>query len=411
MKRRKRSIISAEALTQARDELADRRDDASAHGHRMAALTSQLEAAEQRLADLDRQKARLEEDRGEADRLTKDAAEALSRLQKELDEAEKVLAADEERRPAIVRRSEDTERAARTAELDLAKATADHAGVEAEWRVAEAEVSQARARLDRLAGEARRQEETRTALTLQGDPGAAVAEAQAHADEAAARLADLRSKLEARQARKEELAAARDNAASSFAAAKAELAGVEREFSALQRDRDARAKQAANRHGLPAALDKVRAAPGYERALAAVLGRDAKAPLGKPQEQAEGRFWGGGETPTPVADNLAAYVPDCPPELAARLALVHVAEIDDGRDLLPGEWLVTRNGFLRRWDGFIARGEGASEAARLEAENRYDELARELPNKRADAELAEAKNRAAQEELSASAARPDRSGT
>ena len=35
---------AAEALAEAREEQADRRDDASAHGHRMAALTSQLEA-------------------------------------------------------------------------------------------------------------------------------------------------------------------------------------------------------------------------------------------------------------------------------------------------------------------------------------------------------------------------------
>ena len=49
----------AEKLAEAREELADRRDDASAHGHRMAALSSQLEAAEQRLKDLDRQKQRL----------------------------------------------------------------------------------------------------------------------------------------------------------------------------------------------------------------------------------------------------------------------------------------------------------------------------------------------------------------
>ena len=44
---------------------------------------------------------------------------------------------------------EAEERAGRAAELALAKATADHAGVEAEWRVAEAEVSQAEARLAR----------------------------------------------------------------------------------------------------------------------------------------------------------------------------------------------------------------------------------------------------------------------
>ena len=41
------------ALAEAREEQADRRDDASAHGHRMAALTSQLEAAEQSFAGND----------------------------------------------------------------------------------------------------------------------------------------------------------------------------------------------------------------------------------------------------------------------------------------------------------------------------------------------------------------------
>ncbi|MFA9201121.1 MAG: AAA family ATPase, partial [Cypionkella sp.] len=84
---------AAAALGAAREELADRRDDASAHGHRMAALTGQLEAAEQRLADLERQRARLEADRGDADRLTRDAAEALARLEKELAANSAALAA------------------------------------------------------------------------------------------------------------------------------------------------------------------------------------------------------------------------------------------------------------------------------------------------------------------------------
>lgn len=388
-------------LAEARDELADRRDDAAAHGHRMAALTTQLEAAEQRLADLDRQKARLEDDRGEADRLTRDAAEALQRLERELAEAEKALAADEERRPSLERQLEAAEQAARSVELELARATADHAGVEAEWRVAEAEVSQAEARIARLESEARRQEEARGALGSEADLAEAVQAAKARADGCTARLGELRQDLEKRQSRKEELAAARDDAASTLAAAKAELAGIEREFSALTRDREARAKQAKNQYGLPAALDRVRAAPGYERALAALLGRDAKAPLGKPPSDAEGRFWTGGTAPAPVENSLAAYVPDCPPELAARLALVHVTDADDGRELKPGEWLVTRDGFLRRWDGFVARGEGASEAARLEAENRFAELEKELPGKRAIAEEAERQQQAAQAELSA----------
>ncbi|MGB3378391.1 MAG: chromosome segregation protein, partial [Allopontixanthobacter sediminis] len=72
----------------------------------------------------------------------------------------------------------------------------------------------------------------------------------------------------------------------------------------------------------------------------------------------------------------------------------------DGRTLQPGEWLVTTAGALRRWDGFIARGEGAAEAAQLEAENRFAELAERLPAVRETAAAAEAAQAAAQEQLS-----------
>ncbi len=396
----KEQAASAQKLAEARDELADRRDDASAHGHRMASLTSRLEAAEQRLADLDRQKARLEEDRGEADRMTRDAAEALARLEKELADSAKALEADEAKRPTLAAKLEDTERAGRTAELALAKATADQAGVEAEWRVAEAAVEQAEARLARLDSDKRRQDETREALGMAGDPDKAVADAKAVAENATQKVANLREDLDQQRASKETLAAARDEAASTFAAAKAELAGIEREHSALARDREARAKQAANRQGLPAALDKVRAERGYERALAAVLGRDAKARLGTPETGSDGRFWTGGSAPSPVVDSIVKHISDCPAELSARLALVHVAGTDDNRPLAPGHWLVTLDGKLRRWDGFVARGEGASEAARLEAENRLAELETKLPMFRDAADRAQSDQSAAQDSLS-----------
>ncbi|MXP14564.1 chromosome segregation protein SMC [Altererythrobacter confluentis] len=392
---------AAARLAKARDELADRRDDASAHGHRMAALTSQLEAAEQRLSDLDRQKTRLEDDRGEADRLTRDAAEALARLERDLAANEKSLADDETRRPALAAKLEDNERAGRAAELALAKATADHAGVEAEWRVAEAAIAQAQSRLERLDADAARQAQAHAALSASGDPDIAVQQARGAAEAAAGMLDSAREHLAAEQARKQKLQDARDEAASTVSAARAELAGVEREYSALARDRHAREKRAAGRQGLPAALDRVRAAKGYERALAAVLGRDAKAPLGMPDDTVDGRFWTGRDAPSPVADSIAAHVRDCPPQLAARLALVHVADTDDGRKLAPGEWLVTISGALRRWDGFIARGEGAAEAARLEAENRFAELDAQLPALRDTANKAEIAQLSAQEDLSA----------
>ncbi|MCB2079532.1 MAG: AAA family ATPase, partial [Novosphingobium sp.] len=379
----------AEGLAKARDELADRRDDSTAHGHRMATLTSQLEAAEERLADLDRQRERLDEDKGDADRLTRDAADALARLERELAEGLDRLSTDEALRPKLVSALEDTERAASAAEIALAQATAEQAGVDAEWRIAESELSAAVTRLSRLDQEAARQEAQRAELASQGDPDEAVSAAQAGCEVAAGRLTGAKSGLDQLQARKAELQDARDAAANALATARADLAGIEREHAALLRDREARARQAKAKHGLPAAIDSVRAAPGYERAVAAVLGRDARAPLGTAPEGEDGRFWSGAPSPAHVADSLADHVVDGPPELAARLALVHVADEDDGRSLAPGEWLVTRDGRLRRWDGFVARGEGAAEAARLEAENRFAQLDAELPGKRAVAAEAE----------------------
>ncbi|GGD47097.1 AAA family ATPase [Erythrobacter arachoides] len=391
----------ATKLAELRDDLADRRDDASAHGHRMASLASQLEAAEQRLRDLDRQQARLEEDRFDADRMTQDAAQAMQSLKAALAGGERSLAEDEAKRPELERAVELAERAGRAAELALANATAQNAGVEAEWRVVEAEVAQADARLARLDGEARRLAEQQAALVGESDPVAAVAAAQTAVAAAGERLSALRGEIDAERARKDALTSARDDAAAALSSARAELAGVEREYLALKRDRDARERQQAGRHGLPAALDRVAAARGYERALAAVLGRDARAPLGAPADAGEGRFWTGSPPPAPVADSLIHHLRDIPSELAARLALVHVAEQDDGRALQPGEWLVTRSGALRRWDGFVARGEGAAEAARLEADNRFADLAEQLPALQATAATAEAQQAEAQTALRA----------
>jgi chromosome segregation protein len=391
---------AAEALAAARDTLADRRDDATAHGHRMATLSGQLEAVEQRLTDLGRQRERLEADRGDADRMTTDAADALARLAHDLAEGEARFAEDEQRRPSLARVLEQAEAASRSAELAQAQAMAEQAGAEAEWRVAEAELAQAQARLDRLENDAMRHAARLAELAQEGDPEVIVAAALARSDAATRLLAQAREALVAKQERKAELQAARDGMATALSAARGDYAGIEREHAALLRDREARAKQAKAGHGLPVVLDTIRAEPGYERALAAVLGRDAKAAVGAVPNGEDGRFWTGATSSRAVAQSLAAHVITCPPQLAARLALVHVAGTDDGRALAPGEWLVTLGGQLRRWDGFIARGEGSAEAARLEAENRFAQLDAELPGKRALVAEAETAQAAVEAELS-----------
>jgi len=380
---------AAEALAKAREDMADRRDDLGAQANMLAVLTGKLEAAEEKLADLDRQRARLDADEGDANRTTRDAAEALSKLEREVTEAEKRLAEDEARRPALAARQEDAERAQRSAELSLAQATAELARVEADWRVAEAAVGQARGALVRLEQELTAREAQAEAM---GDPRElelALTAAQARCGHTEAAVAKARATLEAARAEREAISQRRDAASSALSSARADLAGIEREYDALVRDKAAREKADKGSKGRKRAIDAVKAAPGYERALAAVLGRDAASPLGSPEAGQDGRFWTGAAAPAQIADSLAAHVRDAPAELTARLALVRVAEQDEGQPLGPGEWLVTRGGALRRWDGFVARGEGAAEAARLEAANRLEALAGQLPALRAAVEQAE----------------------
>ncbi|RVQ69536.1 chromosome segregation protein [Croceicoccus ponticola] len=370
---------AAEALAKTREEMADRRDDLGAQANMLAVLTGKLEAAEEKLADLDRQRARLDADEGDANRTTRDAADALSRLERDVKDAVRSLAEDEARRPTLAARQDDAERAQRAGELALAQATAELARVEADWRVAEAAVGQARGNLSRLEQELASREAQGNALGDQRELELALTAAQARCEKTAAALVAARNTLESARTARETVSARRDEASSALSAAKAELAGVEREHDALDRDRRAREKADKGSQTRTRAIDAVKAEPGYERALAAVLGRDAVAPLGSPTEGQDGRFWTGADAPAPVADSITAHVRDAPVELAARLAMVRVVDADDGQLLAPGEWLVTRAGALRRWDGFVARGEGAAEAARLEAANRLEALTEQLP--------------------------------
>ncbi|WP_226018384.1 chromosome segregation SMC family protein [Novosphingobium sp. FKTRR1] len=383
------------ALSEAREVQFDRRQDAAALDQRLAGLTAQLEGAEQRLADIDRQVQRIAADRAQADRLTTDAASALARLEGDLGSAEQALAEAAARRPALVTAQDAADQAARAAELALAQKVAEQAGADAEWRVAEAAVAAARNRVARFEADTQRLAGQTAALGREPDPTVQIAAAQAAQTAAAQALAAAQSSRDALTVEREELTRARDSAANTLATARADLAGVEREAEALARDKAARERAAAAKGQRPGAIASTRIAPGWERALAAVLGRDAAAPVGPLPDGVEGRFWTGATAPAPLADSLAHHVSACAPELTARLALVRVAAEDSGQALEPGEWLVTPAGHLRRWDGFVARGEGAAEAAMLEAENRLTELEALLPPRRATMAAAQAADEAA----------------
>ena len=370
---------AAEKLADARDALVAARTDAGAQEQRLASLEKERDAALARLADLDRQAARLEEDREDYGRTGRDAADALQRLEAELAASETSRAQAEAALPQVIADAERAEQAERSAELELARANADYAALDAEWRVARAALDTAERRIAKLASEAERLEESARQQAGAQAPEQALAEAQAAATQAGEAQEALAGRIEGHREARDAARSVLEQAQEALAEARAELAGVEREHAALEKDQRNRDKTRAAKAGKPVALDRVRAAPGYEAALAAVLGRDGRSPLGNMPEAEDGRFWTGAPQPEPVADSLLHHLGDCPEELRARLARVQVVEADDGRALEPGTWLVTLAGALRRWDGLVVRGEGGAEAARLEAANRLAALAERLP--------------------------------
>lgn len=127
-------------------------------------------------------------------------------------------------------------------------------------------------------------------------------------------------------------------------------------------------------------LDQVKAAKGYEAALGAALGDDLDAPVdaASPLRWTDPP-WADGDPELPVgAAPLAPHVV-APTVLARRLAQIGVATRADGprlaKLLKTGQRLVSLEGDLWRWDGFVSNAEAPSAAARRLAEkNRLAEI-------------------------------------
>jgi chromosome segregation protein len=343
------------------------RDAANDLSNKLIQLTGEHDRIIQRQADLNAQNTRMAGDGAREGKLTHDAADALARLQAESVTLANAIKAQEDERPALVRQCENTERQMRESEVALAKAAAEQARADAELRVADAALSSAIARTERAERDVARLVAEQTGLGDEADLEHAKIDAQAQ-------LALLQQQLETgseaiakAQALREGLIAHRDTAQSDIASAKAELAALLSEQSALER---ALSKASGDK-----AIDRIKVAPGYERALAAALGDDASAGIGGDT----GRRW----TLTPFVpgeggERLIHHV-QAPAELGARLAMTRVADCDDGQVLNPGERLVTRDGKLRRWDGFAADDDGATTAEQLIRANRLAELIEIIP--------------------------------
>ncbi len=134
----------------------------------------------------------------------------------------------------------------------------------------------------------------------------------------------------------------------------------------------------------PSLLDRLSTHAGYELALAAALGDDLNAGLAPNT----GAFWseaGERREPTAAINWPAGARPigefvTAPRRLSARLELTALVEREDAEALqaeLPvGARLVSRDGGLWRWDGYVVwPGAPSPAAARLRQKARLDELA------------------------------------
>jgi len=392
------------ALATARATAQAARDAAADARHRLATIEAERARVAARLADLATQHARLEADRAREGDLAHDAVAAIARLAEECAALEVRIGATEASLAQGAGRLAALETASRDAALALAQGTAATAARDADRRVAEAAVASAQAQHVRLHGEHERLRARVATL-----PARARLETSLSAAIAARNAAALRS--EAAAAFITEHAAARDAAEQALALRQREQAEAVTALAAL--DREARSLAAMPQGS--GALATIAAEPGYELALAVALADDLTATIGT--EGDASRRWEGaeplpGDPALPCGTPLAGHV-TAPDAMRRRLLQIAVVDADEGWPLAVGQRIVTRDGRMRRWDGFTSVGAGAADAERLVRRNRLAEIEAQRPAARdavsaAENALAAARSRSATAAQDLDHARQDR---
>ena len=347
-----------------------------------ATLVAERAAAAQRLADLATALDNAGADEERARARARDSAATQDRLAAERAAAEAAASLAEAQSRPNAEAATAAERSATESERALATAVEAHAALVAEGRSARAQADASAARADRLDAESSRQR--RELERLQADTGAVsldaqVKETEAALDEKSAAARASAQSIEAAERAAQSAAKARDAVEKALSGARSEVASLEAEAAALERLKSGAAPRTRGRVTLSAA-------PGYEAAVAAAFGDDINAAVGAPEVGAKSeRRWLGAAPqsdpalPAAIAP-LAAHI-TAPPELARRIAQVGVVDTPPAAALLAslavGQRLVSRDGWLWRWDGFVVPpgGQAVAVAEVLAQDNRRREIA------------------------------------
>jgi chromosome segregation protein len=212
-------------------------------------------------------------------------------------------------------------------------------------------------------------------------------------------------------------AAAQASEAAHFAArttleaARSPLAEAEKRVQRLETEARTIAKlvTGATKNLWPPIIDGVSVAKGYEKALGAALGDDLDAPVDPSSPMrwtVAGAPYEDPDLPE-GADPLAAHV-QAPPELSRRLKQIGVVTRERGAELVShlktGQRLVSVEGDVWRWDGFVAAAHAPTGAARRLAERaRLVDIELELEQARSDASAKRGALEAAEAEVKTAA--------
>ncbi|MEQ8331969.1 chromosome segregation protein SMC [Nisaea sp.] len=316
--------------------------------------------------------------------LSADAEEALERLKAEHAGISAAREGEAEAQAEAAAALTGINRAADALETRLSEMTEHIATTEARRASLQRQARMAREQLERLTRQIEGLESDRQRLQ---DSAAGPGEIEA-AEQA---VTAAEAALEAARAAADGTEAAREAATEAESAARAALQAVEAGLAKLTAEAGALEQLLAGDGEAGAAapiLDSVSAEPGYEAALGAALGDDLTAPLAESGGD-HVRYWSGksgadiGNALPDSVEPLAQRVTG-PAALARRLASIGVvADFAAARALQPalrdGQRLVSRDGGLCRWDGFVvAPGAPSSAALRLQQRNRLQALQSEI---------------------------------
>ena len=408
-----RTVAHGEAnrmRSQASEQLAPLRDAeavAAAALQRLTVARTDLEReearAKARTEELERRLAQLTQDIDRERALATDAQEVLTRLTREEEALAAETSASERGESTARERLAAAEAALHRSEQKFSDATAALAELTARRSQMDRTLEEAGERVARLEREIAEIDRETAALQATADADIAklgAESAAAHEAIVAADSAALRA-----EAARSAAAQALDAARRPLTQAESLLHRLETEARTLAKVLDVEKKKL-----WPPVLDTVSVEQGFEAALGAALGDDLDAPT----DSASPMHWAGasasGDPSLPAgAEPLSVHV-TAPPALARRLAQIGIVARADGgtlaTQLSPGQRLVSREGDLWRWDGFIVTSDAPTAAARrLAARNRLAELDRETESARATvARLADVAAKAEEESRAAETA-------